>query len=459
MAITSKSSGDAAASVDVDAASRGGLSSAQAWYAVFVLTVANISGAIDRQIFSSLGKGIKRDLQLSDTQLSLLAGFGFVLFFSIFGVLIGRLVDRRKRNVIVALGAAIWSVMTVLTGLTKSYGQLMLARVGVGVGEATLSPAAVSIIADAFPRRRLGTAMSVYMIGIFAGSGFSYAFGGWLASRWSDTSMVTVPLFGAVHPWQTVFFVIGLPGLAVAALALTMPEPKRTAGDRALEQVPIPQVIAYLRRNARTMIALCAGFMCSASVNWGMGFWLISFFTRTHGWSLAKAATLQGTLTALLGPIGVVFGGWLVDRFAKRGMIDAPLRVGIIGAVGMLVLAGLYPVLPSATMAAWVLVPVNIFAAMPWGAANVAIAEAMPSRMRGQGGAVFQLILGLSGGIGPTAVALVTDKIFGNEQALRWSLMWVTIVGMSLAIAILSWGLPAYRATVAARDAARESSR
>jgi MFS family permease len=314
----------------------------------------------------------------------------------------------------------------------------------------------VSIIADAFPRRRLGAAMSVYMLGIFFGSGVSYALGAWITSKQQTTGVVMVPLIGAVHPWQTVFFIIGLPGLLVALLAMTMPEPARTAGDRASAQVPLSQVMAYLQRNARTMTALCTGYMLSASVNWGMGYWLILFFVRTHHWTLAQAGALQGGLTLALGPVGTLLGGWLVDRYRQRGVIDAPLRVGMLGAAGMLVFAGAYPAMPSAMVAAALLVPVNIFAALPWGAANVAIAEAMPSRMRGQGSAIFQLILGLSGGIGPTAVALVTDHVFGNDAALRWSLMVVTMVGMTLTLIILAWGLPAYRATVLARDESRE---
>ncbi len=445
-------------SVARDSASRGrgGLSLSQAWYAVFVLTVANISGAIDRQIFSSLGESVKRDLGLSDTQLSLLSGFGFAVFFSVFGVAIGRLVDRRKRNVIVAAGAALWSLMTAITGMTRTYGQLMLARVGVGVGEATLSPAAVSIIADAFPRRRLGAAMSVYMLGTFFGSGLSYALGAWIVAKSAATGVTTLPLIGDVRPWQTVFFIIGMPGLLVALLAMTMPEPQRTAGTRAAVEIPLAQVIAYLRRNARTMIALCAGFTCSASVNWGIGLWLQAFFVRTHGWTLAQAGALQGALTIGLGPVGTLLGGWLVDRYTQRGVVDAPLRVGMLGALGMLVFAGLYPVVPSPMVAAAMLVPVNIFAALPWGAANVAIAEAMPSRMRGQGGAIFQLIVGLSGGIGPTAVALMTDRVFGSDAALRWSLSASAVIGMSLTLTLLGWGLPAYRRTVAARDESRE---
>ncbi|MCC6244887.1 MAG: MFS transporter [Gemmatimonadaceae bacterium] len=431
---------------------RGGLTIGQAWYAVAILTLANVSGAIDRQIFTSLVGPAKRDLGLTDTQVSLLMGFGFAVFFSIFGLAIGRMVDRRRRTTIVAVGAALWSVMTAVTGVARSYVQLLFARVGVGVGEATLSPAAVSIIGDAFPRGRLGTAMSFYMLGTFFGSGVSYALGAWIVSKADAPGLVTVPLVGAMYPWQTVFFIIGLPGLLVTLLMLTVREPARTNSDGALstnvEPVPTSQVIAYLRANARTMTALCLGFTCSASVTWGVGAWLQAFFVRTHGWSVAEAGALQGALTMGLGPVGTLLGGWLADRYAQRGVIDAPIRIGILGALGMIVCAGLYPVVPSATVAAALLVPVNLFAALPWGAANSAIAQAMPSRMRGQGSAIFQLMVGLSGGIGPTAVALVTDRVFHDDAALRWSLMSVTVVGMTLAAGILAWGRTAYRTTV-----------
>lgn len=434
------------------------MSAWQAWYAVGVLTLANVSGAIDRQIFSSLIGPVRRDLGLTDTQYSLLMGFGFVVFFSVFGLAIGRLVDRNRRTLIVAIGAALWSIMTAITGTTRTYGQLLLARVGVGVGEATLGPAAVSIIADAFPRRRLGIAMSVYMLGTFFGSGVSYALGAWVVSKADAPGFVSVPIVGLVHPWQTVFFVIGLPGLLVTLLMLTVREPERIAGARASEQVPMSQVIAYMRRNSRTLIALCGGFTCSASVNWGVGAWLQTFFVRTHGWSVAEAGALQGGLTMGIGPLGTLLGGWLVDRYTARGVTDAPLRVGMLGAAGMLLFAGLYPVVPSATVAAALLVPVNLFAALPWGAANAAIAEAMPSRMRGQGSALFQLTVGMAGGIGPTLVALITDRVFADDNALRWSLSITTVVGMTLTLVLLAWGRPAYRATVAARDARREAN-
>ena len=439
---------------------------ARAWYAVAVLTLANVSGFVDRQILSLLVEPIKRDLHITDTQVSLLAGLGFVLFYSVLGLPIGRWVDRGMRPRIVALGVAVWSLMTAATGMARTFGQLFVARVGVGVGEATLGPAAVSIIADQFPRKLLGTAMSTYMVGTFAGSGVAYALGAYVVGRVDAPGFITLPLVGAIHPWQTVFFWVGLPGLLIALLALTIREPRAEAAPLAVASrsassvetraaaepvASFGEVMRYVRANARTVGALSFGFAASASVNYAIGFWLATFLIRTHGWTVQQAGTLQGVLTFTIGPIGVMLGGRLNDAWARQGHVDAPLRVGLLGALAMLLCAGLYPVVPSATLVAVLLVPVNVFAAMPWGAANAAIAEAMPPRMRGQGSAIYQLVVNLvSGALGPTAVALLTDRVFGDPQALRWSLAITTVAGMSIALALLAWARPAFVTTVGA---------
>lgn len=431
---------------------------AQAWYAVAILTIANVSGFVDRQILSLLVEPIKRDLRVTDTQVSLLMGLGFVVFYSLLGLPIGRWVDRGHRPRIVALGAAVWSVMTMVTGTARSYGHLFLARIGVGAGEATLGPAAVSIIADQFPRNRLGVAMSTYMMGTFLGSGVAYALGAYVVGRVDKPGLVLLPLIGAVYPWQLVFFFVGLPGLVVALLALTMREPRvahprvvraKAASGHETAHASFTEVMEYLRANARTVGALSLGFACSASVNYGVGAWLATFLIRTHAWTAQEAGTLQGVLTFTIGPLGVMLGGRLTDAWAKRGHLDASLRVGMLGALGMLIFAGLYPLMPSSMVAAAMLVPVNIFAAMPWGAANAAIAEAMPERMRGQGSAMYQLVVNLlSGALGPTAVALLTDNVFRDPLALRYSLALSSVVGMTLAIALLAWARPAFRTTV-----------
>jgi hypothetical protein len=251
-----------------------------------------------------------------------------------------------------------------------------------------------------------------------------------------------------------VFFIVGIPGLLIAALALTIREPARganAAGAGRAERVPLSTFFAYLRANARTVAALSFGFACSAAVNYGIGAWMATFFVRTHGWSIPKAGLLQGTMTMVFGVVGSLLGGRLTDRWAKQGRIDAPILVGMIGAAGMIASAGVYPLVSSATLAAALILPVNIFAAMPWGAAGAAIAEAMPARMRGQGSAVYQLVVNLvAGALGPSSVALLTTNVFRNDADLRYSLAICTFVGMTLTLLLLQWGRPAFRRTVAA---------
>lgn len=429
----------------------------QAWYVVGVLMLANLSGNVDRQIIYLLAEPIKRDLGISDTQVSLLMGLSFVAFYSLLGLPIGRWVDRGRRGLIIGIGAALWSLMTALSGLARTFPALFAARVGVGVGEATLGPAAVSLIGDAFPREKLGTAMSTYMTGTFFGSGVAYALSAWVVTALDRPGFVTLPLVGDIYPWQQVFFIVGLPGLLIAVLAITMREPPRgnamnvnaSGATVVADRVPLSDVVRYVRSNARTLIGLSLAFAFSASVNYGVAAWLAAFFVRTHGWTIAQAGMLQGALTCTVGVVGVLAGGRLTDYLSKRGHLDAPIRVAMIASTGMLVFAGLYPIVPSAAVAGALLVPVNLFAAMPWGAANAAIAETLPSRMRGQGSALYQLIVNLVSGIlGPTAVALLTDRLFGDESALRYSLVIATVTGMIVTLSLLAYARPAFRITV-----------
>ncbi len=422
-----------------------------------ILTVANIVGFLDRQILSLLVKPLRRDFALTDTDVSLLMGLSFTIFYSLLGLPIGRWVDRGSRPRIIALGIAVWSLLTAVTGFARSFGQLFAARIGVGVGEATLGPAAVSLIADQFPRRGLATAMSVYQMGSFAGAGIAYALGAFVVGRLDVPGRIVLPWGAEIFPWQTVFFWVGLPGVLVALLALFIREPRREAASVQAREVTLPvrEVLRYMRANGRTIGALSFGFACSLSVNFGVAAWLATFLDRTHGWTIAQAGMLQGALTFFIGPLGVLAGGRLTDAWAKRGMVDAPLRVGMVGALGMLVCAGLYPLVPAVPLVVALLVAVNVFAALPWGAASAAVAEAMPPRMRGQGSAVYQLIVNLVAGVlGPTAVALLTDRVFGDPLAIRYSLSLLAVVGMFFTLLLLGWARPAYVHTVQAmRDA------
>lgn len=418
-----------------------------AWYVVAVLTLANVSGFIDRQILSLLVPSIKRDLGLSDTQVSYLLGLSFSVFYTLLGLPIARLADVSSRRRIMAVGTALWSIMTMLCGLAGSFGRLLLTRIGVGVGEATLDAPSVSLLADYFPPERLATAVSVYSLGIFLGSGLAYVIGGAIVGVVSATGTWHWPVIGAIRPWQTVFLIVGAPGLLVALLMLTIREPaRRGAGG---PPVPVREVAAYVGRHRRTFATFTLGFALSATVNYGIAAWLATFLIRTYGWPASRAGFVQGALTMTIGVASTVVGGRLADRYAAQGRRDGALRVGIVGAVGMLVSASMYPLMPNAAAAVAWLAVVNFFAALPWGAAMAATAEIVPPELRAQGAALYFFVLNLvSSALGPTAVALATDYVFRSEAALRYSLVLVNAVGMTGATALFLLGMPAFRATV-----------
>jgi MFS family permease len=421
-----------------------------AWYVVGVLMLANVSGFVDRQILSLLVIPIRRDLGISDTQMSLLMGLSFVLFQATLGVPIGRLADSHSRRAIIAAGVAAWSVMTMACGLARTYTQLLLARVGVGVGEAALQAPTVSLVADYFPRARRATALSVYTLGTFLGSGLAYLLGGAVAGAAVAPGRWDWPIVGAVYPWQAVFFIVGAPGLLIALLFSTVREPLRRGPAPSARATPAaPALWRHVRANAETFSTLSLGFALSATVNYGIAAWLPTFLVRTYGWPVARAGIVQGILTMTIGVLGVVTGGRVSDRLVRRGVVDGPLRVGIIGALGMIVFAGLYPLMPTAALAVLLLAPVNFFAAFPWGAAYAGAAETMPNTLRAQGTALYVLVINLvSGMLGATAVALVTDRVFRDDLALRYSLSLVSATGMALAAALLAVGRGPYRRTV-----------
>ena len=426
-----------------------------AWYVVGVLTLANVSGFLDRQVLSLLVPAIERDLGITDTQMSYLIGLSFSVFYTVLGLPIAWWADRANRRNIMAAGVTLWSVMTMVSGLVATYPRLLAARIGVGVGEATLNAPSVSLVADYFPRERVGLAMSVWSLGTFLGSGLAYFIGGWVVGAVSAMGVVHIPIAGALRPWQLVFVLVGAPGLLIALLLLTVRDPRGTR-PAVVSGVPGPALFPYVRAHLRTFATLGLGFSLSAAVNFGIAAWLATFLVRTYGWTPARAGIVQGVLTMTVGVTGALAGGRTSDVLVRRGYADAPLRVGIIGAAGMLVSATAYPLMPSATLAVVWLAIVNFFAAFPWGPASAAAAEIVPPSIRTQGAALYFFLLSLiSGTLGPTAVAFLTDHVFGDPLAVRYSLALVNVIGMVATIILLVVGMPAYRRSVRAAEDAR----
>ncbi|MEQ1439740.1 MFS transporter [Fontimonas sp. SYSU GA230001] len=421
---------------------------AYAWFVVAILMIAYVFSFVDRQILNLLVGPIRRDLGISDTQMSLLMGFSFAIFYTILGIPLGRLADSKSRRGLIAAGVVVWSVMTALCGTAKHYGQLFLYRVGVGVGEAALSPAAFSMIADYFPPQRRATAISVYSMGIFLGAGLAFLVGGLVIRFAAAQGAVVLPVVGEIRPWQLVFLILGGAGVLFSFAFLLVREPPRHGA--AATVAPFGEVFAYLWRNRRTVLCHNLGFAMLAFCSYGTGAWIPSFFVRTHGWDAGQVGIVYGLIVMVFGSAGIVFGGRLTDRWLLRGRDDAALRVGICASVICMLSGAAYLLAPSGTLAAIAMSPAAFALGMPFGAAPAAIQEIVPNRMRGQTSAVYLFIVNLIGlGLGPTAVALFTDYVFRDDHALRWSLLIVGTVSNVAAVVLLAAGLRPYRETLA----------
>lgn len=421
-----------------------------AWYVVGVLTLAYVFSFIDRQIMSLLVKPIRRDLEIGDTQMSLLMGASFAVFYTLFGIPLGRLADTHSRRAIIAIGVAVWSVMTAGCGLTKKFWELAVMRMGVGVGEATLSPAAYSLIADHFPPQRRATAMSVYSMGIYVGSGLAFILGGMVVQFASGRESFVLPLIGAVRSWQLVFFVVGLPGLLVALLCLTVREPTRRGlvptGQATPSVASIRETWAYVLDNRTTFLCLNFGVALVTLNGYASTSWIPSLFLRRFEWNQGTTGTVYGLLIAISGTSGVVAGGCLADWWSQRGRVDATLRVAWLSTLCGLPFLILYPLAPTGTITAFLLIPTIFFGSMPFGVAPAAIQRMMPNTMRAQATAIYLFVINLIGmGLGPTAVALLTEHVFQNEKDLHYSLLIVGSSSYLIAAILLGISLKSYR--------------
>jgi MFS family permease len=422
-----------------------------AWYVVGVLTLAYVLSFIDRQILTLLVGPIKRDLAINDTQMSLLMGLSFAVFYTVFGIPLGRLADSRSRRVIITVGVVFWSLMTAGCGLARRYWQLAAMRMGVGVGEASLSPSAYSLIADYFRPEKRATAISVYSMGIYLGAGLATILGGLVVRFASGEDRFDLPIIGPTRPWQVVFFLVGLPGLLVALLLSTVREPARQGVHSAKRiattapPVPLADVWAYIRDNRRTFLCHNLGIACLAFSSYGTAAWVPTLLIRRHHWTASQAGMLMGVITMVFGTLGIVSGGRLADRLRVRGHADATLRVALLGAVAWLPF-GLYPLMPTGQWVGILLAPAVFCSSLPFGVAAAAIQQMMPNSMRGQASAIYLFVINLIGlGLGPTAVALATDYIFHDDNAVHLSLFLVGAAATLTAIVLLSLGLKPYR--------------
>lgn len=419
-------------------------SSKRAWFTVAILLLAYVLSFIDRQILNLLVEPIRRDLDITDTQMSLLMGLSFAIFYTIAGIPLGRIADSRSRRGLIAAGVFFWSLMTAACGLAKTYWHFVVFRIGVGAGEAALSPAAYSLMADSFPPDRRATAISVYSMGIYLGAGMAFLLGGLVVGFASAQGEVILPVFGMVRPWQLIFLVLGAAGICFCLILLALKEPSRK-GIGAGVSVPLAEVGAYLMSIRKAVLCHNLGFAFLSFASYGASAWIPTFFIRNHGLSAAEVGVYYGTLVMVAGSLGIVFGGRVADMLAQKGYTDANMRIGVAAATLTLLCNVVY--LIGDIRLVWFIMFFNVFTvAMPFGVAPAAIQELMPNAMRGQTSAIYLFVVTLIGlGIGPTAVALATDYIFMDDFAVRYSIFWVASIATLTSVILLWLGLKPYR--------------
>lgn len=423
-------------------------SPAYSWYCVLILLGIYINSFLDRQILALLVGFIKRDLQLSDTDVGFLMGPAFAVFYILGGLPLGWLADRMSRRWLIGIGQFFWSIASIAFGLGRTYPQLAAARVGVGVGEASLSPSAYSMVSDLFPPHKLSTAMAVYSMGIYLGTGAAFLGGSAFVEWVYSPDFVSIkeslgPFFADRSNWQLVFLLIAMPTVPLTLLLLTLKDPERRGGNIS---VPFKSFLAYAKDNKGTLISHNGGFAFLSFAGYGAAAWTPTYMERIHEWDPGYFGKLFGIVIIVAGSIGIWAGGWLADRMRARGYRDAKMRVGLYAAIAWLPFGLSVPLMPDPRWAYAMMWPATFFAAFSWGIAPAAIQEIMPNRMRGQASAIYLFVINLLGlALGPYILAITTDYIFQDEMQIHYSLFATGLVANGAAIALLAPGLPKFR--------------
>lgn len=411
---------------------------AYAWWIVVVLGLGLMLSLMDRMVISLMIGPIKHDLALSDTQISLISGLAFTLLYVVAGLPLGRIADRGNRRGLAAGSIIFWSLMTALCGGATSFGQLFAARLGVGVGEAGLSPAALSLLSDYFPREKRARPLAFLSIGTTAGAGIALIVGGAIVHAVGSSGGARLPLLGPVRTWQAIFVLLGVSGILFAALFSTVREPRRLERSVAPPS-DVLEVGRFLLARRALFVPQILGPSLAVLVLISFHIWMPTMLIRRFGWGVPQAGLVYGSLIAAAGVLGIVLAGWTSEHLAQRGARDAANRVAFFAAASAFPLMAIAPLLPSAPLVLALLFPGIALLTVPSALAPAALQGASPNELRGQVFAIYLFVLSLLGyAAGPLLVALITDRLIGDEHALHLSLALVAAIALPLSAANLA---------------------
>ncbi len=394
-------------------------SAGRAWYLVILLTLAYVLSFVDRYILGLLVEPIKADMALSDTQIGLLLGPAFAIFYATMGLPLGWLADRWRRTWLVGIGVALWSAATVASGLARNFWHMFLARMSIGVGEATLSPCTMSIIADSFPPARRGKPIAVYTAALSIGAGVASLIGATVLVWAKGAPDLAFPLVGEVRPWQLAFFIVGAPGLVFAGLFFLLKEPTRRIGtmdDPNLKGANLTDMLVYVGSRWK-IYASFVSLVCLMTIVAYSGNWWPAMFERSYDWPAERYALVNALVLLGVGPITVYTSGALSDRWTARGNREAPLNILIVGALLLVPTQLAAPLMPTPELC-FVFLALNTFGTAMVSAVSVtALLNITPAKIRAQLIALYYMCISLAGlFLGPTTVGVLSERVFGEQN-------------------------------------------
>jgi MFS family permease len=417
------------------------------WYVAFILLIGFTFSFIDRQVLNLLVVPIQNDLSITDTQISALQGLAFVLTYVGLCIPIGRLIDRSHRVIVMIIGLLIWSIATVACGFSKNYISMFIARMGIGAGESTVHPGSISILGDYFDSDNIASPMSIYLLGPYLGAGIAMIFGAQVLDWTSKmNSNFILPLIGEVAPWQLTFIAVGLPGILIAGLFLTIREPKRKIQAIESQEIPSFKTIAkYIKNNWQLYGAIIIGNSCLIILLYGLQSWVPTMLLRVYEWDLIQSGRVYGLIAMLAGSAGVLSGP-LTLKFLNKKNIDAPhFKLAIFGISMASLSLVLLPFQPNVNIALLFVTLASFFVTLPLAGTSSAMVIVSPNRIRGVITGIYVVVTSVFGLVlGPFLVASSTDFIFQDPNAVAKSLALVSVLVGPIGVFFMLKGINAF---------------
>ena len=414
--------------------------------AVAILTLAQIFAFIDRQIPSMLVEPIKQDFNLTDSQIALLGGAAFSIFYAIMALPIGYAVDRYQRTKVLGTGIFLWSLMTALAGLANSFGKLFGARIGVAVGEAVMAPTSVSLVSDSFPENKQGKPMGIITAGVYIGIGITLLGGGFLIDYLTSIGGITLPLIGYLKPWQATFMIVGIPGLVLAIAAFYLKEPQRLEEQIDTQLKDRKNVFLHLKEHRKTLIPMFGGLIFMALIFYSFSFWAPTMMIRTFDISLTEVGFVLGMITIISSITGTIVAGSAVDYLRNKNYSDAPVRAAMIA-----VILALPPIISLSfvqnELGAWICIALYLLFISSFAPLGLlAISGVSTGNVKGQTAAIHAFLMmafGLS--LGPQLTAFFTDFVFVDPNLLINSISLTGLIVLPISALLFKLSLSRYR--------------